>query len=765
MKNKYNTLLWALLFGGIIFIVLYNKILFGGYAYMYADIGCDTYMQYYPNAMMWRLAQENGSIENYLLQNGFGNEARNSILEVILNPFGWMSSFVSTEKLYLTFILSAVFRYAWILIFSTLYFQRVFKSQKVVFITALIFTYSGWCVLWGQHYHFATLYAYFIAAAYFLDCFLETRKKGVVGLIIILVLLSTSYYFLYMVGWFCVLYVLYYSLIHAYNIRQTIGKLIQLAMMAVVSILIGLPLLWSGIQNFFHSGRTANVSEQSSSIFSLYSKEYLLSFIGRFFSNNTLGVGNEYSGAYNYYEVAMLSTSLLAGFAIIYLLQSRFMKRTWMLVAAVVLSLISPIATYLFNFDMRKQRWTFMLCFLAVVAIGYFLQDFFENEITKKQMILTLIITDIIYMVLMGVLVISHYKSWIDLDGRICGVIVAVIIIYNVYFASSLLIKQDLYKCAVFVMIMLEIIVMNYPTINNRALISVSDLENGYYNDGTPEAVEFIKEHDGGLYRINKTYISASQNDAQAQGYNGVSVYAATNSKSLINYLTENNVAFMNNATKITSVPWNRYYLNSLLGVKYILSKEELVDNEFYSYMNKIGDVYIYKNEYNAGFGYLYSNELDKTSLADIGENYRDECMLTGFYYTDESKVSEHALKAQDIVDEDGINELVELKRNTITDVVFKDGKLTGAILNSASDDRMLCIPIIYSDKWELYVDGVQTEISDINGGLIGSWITPGNHSIKLEYVSAPVWVHWVPVIGVACAVAFVIIIRRMVQN
>ena len=77
----------------------------------------------------------------------------------------------------------------------------------------------------------------------------------------------------------------------------------------------------------------------------------------------------------------------------------------------------------------------------------------------------------------------------------------------------------------------------------------------------------------------------------------------------------------------------------------------------------------------------------------------------------------------------------------------------------------MLCIPIIYSDKWELYVDGVRAEISDINGGIIGAWITPGNHSIKLEYVAAPVWVHWMPVIGVACAAAFVIIIRRTVQK
>ena len=150
MKDTHKTLLWTLLFGGIMFVILYWRILFDGYTYLFADIGCDTYLQYYPSAMMSRLVQENGDTGNYLLQNGFGNEYSNNIWNTILGLFGWVSWLIPTSKLHLLFIVSNVLRYLWILVFPTLHFQRLFKSQKAVFITAVIFTYSGWLVLWGS---------------------------------------------------------------------------------------------------------------------------------------------------------------------------------------------------------------------------------------------------------------------------------------------------------------------------------------------------------------------------------------------------------------------------------------------------------------------------------------------------------------------------------------------------------------------------------------------------------------------------------------
>ena len=46
----------------------------------------------------------------------------------------------------------------------------------------------------------------------------------------------------------------------------------------------------------------------------------------------------------------------------------------------------------------------------------------------------------------------------------------------------------------------------------------------------------------------------------------------------------------------------------------------------------------------------------------------------------------------------------------------------------------MLCFPIFYEKNWNVYMDGVEQDIININGGLIGVRVLPGEHNIKLKY-------------------------------
>ena len=528
----------------------------------------------------------------------------------------------------------------------------------------------------------------------------------------------------------------------------------QLAGTAIVSVLIALPVLYTSLGNFFQSNRVSAVSEQTQSVLGFYSVSYLISFVGRFFSNNILGVGNEYSGAYNYYEVAMLSTSLLVGIAVIYLLQTKYKKRVCILMLLSGASLIFPVVTYIMNFDINKQRWTFMLCFLAVLAIGYFLQDFFEKKIPPRQLMISLLIADVLYLLAGVGLVAAHYKKVIDLDGKSCLIVAVIGLLYNVFFVGTIW-KKGKYQALLIGLIVVEIVSANYATINQRDLVSVSDLQNGYYNDGTSEAVNYIALHDETLFRTNKTYMSVGYNDSQAQNYYGMAVYSATNSNAFINFFDENNVLFLSDQIEMSksgqkkhlSVPYERYYFNSLLGVKYILSKTKLEDESFYTFSYKFGDIYVYQNEHSVTFGYLYSTEYTKDSLNElIDATDRDMCLTTGFYYTDTSNELTNAVDAGVMTEEEALAGLEELQQNGIQDATFENGTLTGTISNSSEEEQMLCIPIIYSDDWSLYVDGEEVEISNINGGLIGAWISSGDHSIKLTYAEKKALFYWISI-------------------
>ena len=58
----------------------------------------------------------------------------------------------------------------------------------------------------------------------------------------------------------------------------------------------------------------------------------------------------------------------------------------------------------------------------------------------------------------------------------------------------------------------------------------------------------------------------------------------------------------------------------------------------------------------------------------------------------------------------------------------------TADVDNYTDSEKMLCIPIIYSDKWEMYLDGSAVKAENINGGLLGLLVPAGKHKITFSY-------------------------------
>jgi hypothetical protein len=86
------------------------------------------------------------------------------------------------------------------------------------------------------------------------------------------------------------------------------------------------------------------------------------------------------------------------------------------------------------------------------------------------------------------------------------------------------------------ILISAELIVAHYPTVNHRTSPTAEQWESGLYRDGTEEIVEWLRQKDPSLYRINKTYYSVCQTDALVQGYNGMGCYSSTNSAQLMGF-------------------------------------------------------------------------------------------------------------------------------------------------------------------------------------------------------------------------------------
>ncbi len=124
------------------------------------------------------------------------------------------------------------------------------------------------------------------------------------------------------------------------------------------------------------------------------------------------------------------------------------------------------------------------------------------------------------------------------------------------------------------------------------------------------------------------------------------------------------------------------------------------------------------------GYG-IYS--IDLSSLVDVERFRLDPSDLT-------QTVTIHSawLEYQDR------NAIVEniaaLYQNGTVDLYQEGNLFSGTVMNPAAETRMLCIPMIYNDRWEAKLDGDTVEVANINGGLLGIEMPSGEHVIQLSY-------------------------------
>ena len=158
---------------------------------------------------------------------------------------------------------------------------------------------------------------------------------------------------------------------------------------------------------------------------------------------------------------------------------------------------------------------------------------------------------------------------------------------------------------------------MDYPSLWHRESPTRNQVATEYYNDGTKEAVAMLKEQDDSVYRIEKSYTSASENDGMSQGYNGLSVYMSTNPASLVAYhkmygpetLSGNFVDFN----------MDDYIRSSLLGTKYLITGTGYhAPQKIYTSVGEAGGRSVFENQYALPFGYLYDKEWNQEEVKEM---------------------------------------------------------------------------------------------------------------------------------------------------
>lgn len=743
-NNKEIFFLLTTCFG--LFILFYRKMLFGDFIYAYSDIGRDTLATYIPRYIFDGEWIRSGGASSYTLQDGLGAYIRNPVYKYIF-PFNFFFIMADKENIGVILLLSLFIKILIIAVFSYLYFNKILHDKRTAAIGGILWTFSGYMIVWGQHYQFETLILEFTVGIYFLQLFLEGKKTGIFFVLAVTLTVFDSYFNLYMSGIFFAIYTIVWCVTMHKKPREILKKLILLFFMAVWGIAIGMIQFMPAMRSFFSSTRLSDVTAKGQMVDLIYGKDYILTFIGRLFSPNTLKIGNGYTGVYNYYEAALLSTSLLFVFAIMFLLQTKYQKRMLALLTAMLLILISPVFSQILGMNAKKQRWSYLFCFIEVLCIVYFLKYLFsdtKHTNTSRMLGKTVLYSNFIYTAFIFILCVAHLNGLIRVDKQTLVSVVFIIILYNVFF---LLYAKGINKhCTIllFVILLTELILINDPSVNKRYVISKHAWEEEYFNDGTIEAMNQLKLKDDSLYRVNKSYISVGENDALVQGYNGLASYNSLNSQELVSFYQASGYELINGFPHWISIPCYDMYINSLLGTKYFLAKkDEPIEAKEYVKVLETDEIIIYKNPYALPFGYLYYQELSWDGISQLEKVDRQKLLTIGFYYTNNynpvSFVQEDFMSEENLTlsHEAVLSNLLQLQEDAMTNVKLEKNVLSGQINNRQEKNAMLAIPIIYNTNWKIYVDGKEQNLCNINGGLIGTIIEPGIHKVEMRYYNS----------------------------
>ena len=173
-------------------IAIFKNFIFDGHLYLYQDIGNDTINSYYPYYLRFIRAIQSNNLGFWFNDLGLGNNILSmGILftdpfSVILLPFG-------TTYLVEGLLVKAIVSILCAGILFYVYEGNFNLSEKVKVIGAVLYAFNGYMILWGQHYHFATIIVLIPLLMHAYERMLKKEK----GLLLVISIFLISFYSIY----------------------------------------------------------------------------------------------------------------------------------------------------------------------------------------------------------------------------------------------------------------------------------------------------------------------------------------------------------------------------------------------------------------------------------------------------------------------------------------------------------------------------------------------------------------------------------------
>ena len=544
------------------------------------------------------------------------------------------------------------------------YFLRRRFDSKISFVSTLLFLTAG-CFIFHLHRHimFVDYMPFLLMALIGIDKYFYKKKISLLVISIFLMIL-TSYYFS-VVGLVCVLlYGIFRYIEDKKNEKITVKdffkegfKFIFIMLISVLmSCFLLLPTLYSLLD-----GRTA--TNKSISLLGL--------LIPNFDISNTL---------YSSYSLGLSAIFIIA------LIYGIITKKCEVKVISIIFSvlLVFPIFDYIFNGGMYLNGKAFIpLLPLAILIIGYFLKNIFNN---KNKLKISIIISLIV--VVINLLIFVYKNEYVCLLFVLDMALLVIFLFIGFKFK-----KKILFYIYLGVMSLALVI----PTNFDDEFVTKEFYDTLDYEE-TSDKVKQVLGNDNSFYRISdqSTKLDKSNYIYDIDYYTGSIYSSLSNSyyKDFYNNLINNEFIYRSYGMLTGN---NNIFYNFYMGNKYLLNSS----NGMIGY-DEISDD-IYKNENVLPIGYSTSktmslDEYNSLSYYEKLDVYLNYAIVDGDYSDNYVKKVKDYVPDFEVLESKNLN--IEEDNDKYSIKASKDNKLVIKLKNvSESDILLLRFKMLYDNK------------------------------------------------------------------
>jgi len=334
-----------------------------------------------------------------------------------------------------------------------------------------------------------------------------------------------------------------------------------------------------------------------------------------------------------------------------------------------------------------------------------------------------------------------------DVDPDMRSTVTALLVGFAAVAAAMALMRRPVVLLGFIALTVVDLTNNADATINDRKLLTVKQIEQGVlYGDDTRKAVDWIKQHDAGLYRISKLDASGpamhqSLNDAMVMGFNGLIGYQSNHNKYYLRFMDAMGLL---DRSKTSDAKWVframfQPYLSSLLGVKYLIRRGGPVvfDDQHLRGIKQVGNAYIHESSMTMPLLIAYDSYITPDQLASLPP-IRREVQLFNSVVLDSDVASTTGLRPYPLT-ADTTSPIrpadVAALAGTRRSMMSVNANATQYGISArivCKQDAFIVASIPFDEKLVVNIDGKQTTPVVANIGLTGFKVPAGRHAVEI---------------------------------